>query len=515
MNGFSQTESVTSELQPEECTTITMAPVQESPKNIDYFSGLPDEIKIKIFQQLPPKQLARVSIVSKRWYELCHDGQLWGTFDATDFYRDIPAESLAKIIQDAGPFVRHLNLRGCINLQHDPRIMAIATSCKNLLTANFEGCNFTREVIHTFAAANPGLLQLNISGQTSVTNTTCRLLALKCTRLESLDISWCPSVDSRGIKKIVEACPGLRELRVSEVRRIDEGSVMQAIFNANTLERLYLSCCSAITDDTIRLLVEGRHSEIDPLTNRTSAPPRRLKHLDLSQCSQLTSDALRHLAFNVPHLEGLLLSGCDGLTDDGFEILFPTVPKLSHLDLEECGQLTNDTLLALSKAPCAATLRHLQLSYCEQMGDAGLIPLVRACPNLMNLEMDNTRVGDATLLEISLQVRIRKEVPILPKASVGMRIVIYDTPGVTWRGVRDVLAKNTTPVSNRLGHGQVVQMKCYYGWQMTVDEHLKRVLRDDLRSAKRLENKWADFNTDPRLSVVPEGGEEGTGWCYS
>ena len=165
---------------------------------------------------------------------------------------------------------------------------------------------------------------------------------------------------------------------------------MQALFRSNSLERLYLSGCETLTDDSIRIMVEGRHPDIDPLTGRTTAPPRKLKHLDLSRCSRLTSTTLKHLAHNVPDLEGLQLSGCEGMTDDGFEALFPTLSKLTHLDLEECTQITNTAVLALAKAPCAAALKHCQLSYCEQVGDAGLAPLVKACPNLMNLEIDNS-----------------------------------------------------------------------------------------------------------------------------
>lgn len=86
-------------------------------------------------------------------------------------------------------------------------------------------------------------------------------------------------------------------------------------------------------------------------------------------------------------------------------------------------------------------------------------------------------------------------------AFVGMRVVIYDCPSITWQGIREVLIRNAIKMPCRSFHGQVVQMKCYYGWQMTVDEHLKRVLRGDLCSANRLENKWADH-----MIAVEEGG---------
>ncbi|KAF8470550.1 hypothetical protein BDZ91DRAFT_541490 [Kalaharituber pfeilii] len=443
---------------------------------------------------------ASIIQVCKRWHVLCYDGQLWTTFDASEFYKDIPVEKLAGIIIKAGPFIRHLNLRGCVQIQNYWRVELVSNACQNLLSANLEGCKLERNIVHNFVGTNTSLLQINLSGLISVSNMTCRLLGQKCPRLTSLDISWCSGVDSRGIRKIIENCPELRELKASECGRFDEASPMQAIFKSNSLERLYLSGCESLTDESIRIMVEGRNADIDPLTGRTTAPPRKLKHLDLSRCSRLTSATLKHLAYNVPDLEGLQLSGCEGMTDEGFEALLPTVPKLTHLDLEECTQVSNTTVLALAKAPCAVTLKHLQLSYCEQVGDVGLAPLIRACPNLTNLEIDNTRVGDFTLEEIAIRTRNRKVSSDRLGAFVGLRVVIYDCPSISWHGVREVLVRNAVKVPSRAAHGQVVQIKCYYGWQMTVDEHLKRVLRGDLCSANRLESKWAEH-----MVAVEEG----------
>lgn len=116
-----------------------------------------------------------------------------------------------------------------------------------------------------------------------------------------------------------------------------------------------------------------------------------------------------------------------------------------------------------------------------------------------NLTVFPARVGDSTLEEIAIQIRRRTEDNGTPGAFVGMRVVVYDCPSISWQGIRDVLAKNAAKSPSRWAHGQVVQLKCYYGWQMTVDEHLKRVLRGDLCSAKKLETKWAEHMT---------GGEE-------
>ena len=39
---------------------------------------------------------------------------------------------------------------------------------------------------------------------------------------------------------------------------------------------------------------------------------------------------------------------------------------------------------------------------------------------------------------------------------------------------------------------KIIQLKCFYTYQPTVEEHTKRVLRGDFTSARRLERKWAD-----------------------
>lgn len=165
---------------------------------------------------------------------------------------------------------------------------------------------------------------------------------------------------------------------------------MTALWRTNTLKRLHLAACPGLSDDAIRTLVLGPDPEIDPFTNRPSAPPRKLAHLNLSRCTRLTDEALLSLADNVPLLEGLELGGCTALTDVGFTALVPTLGRLSHLDMEECAEITNATLIALARGPSARRLRSLGVSYCENVGDAGVVEVVRKCTALGNLEMDNS-----------------------------------------------------------------------------------------------------------------------------
>jgi F-box/leucine-rich repeat protein 2/20 len=487
--------------------------------NFDFWSDMPHEIKLSIFSFLRPKELVKASIVSKDFHRICYDGQLWTCFDASEFYTDIPAESLAKIIVSAGPFVKNLNLRGCVQVEHYKRAEVVVKACKNLINATLEGCrNFQRQTLHTLLSSNERLAHLNLTGLVAVNNATCKIVARSCPQLELFNVSWCTHMDVRGIRMVLDGCTRLRDLRAGEVRGFNNLEVAQTIFETNNLERLILSGCSDLDDAALQTMIHGLDPEVDILTDRPSTPVRKLRHLDLTRCNRLTSQGVKALAYKVPDLEGLQLSGCTALTDTALEDLLATTPQLTHLDLEELAELTNSILSEhLAKAPCAGRLEHLSISYCENLGDAGMLPVIRECTKLKTIDMDNTRISDLVLAEAAAMVRARSSrttTAAPPRTS--LRMVVFDCQNVTWTGIREVLSRNAEikrPSARAAEKGQlatypseVIGLKCFYGWQMTVDEHMKRVLKGDLASAGRLERRWADYMMMNEEAGVPGAG---------
>jgi len=484
--------------------------------NFDFWGEMPHEIKLSIFSYLKPKELVRASAVSRGFHKTCFDGQLWTCFDASEFYKDIPAESLAKIIVAAGPFVKDLNLRGCVQVEHYKRAEVVVKACKNLINATLEGCkNFQRSTLHSLLKTNERLANLNLTGLTAVTNGTCKIIASTCPSLEMFNVSWCTHMDARGIRTVVLGCSKLKDLRAGEVRGFNSIEVAHDIFETNNLERLVLSGCTDLTDEALQTMMSGLEPEIDILTNIPIVPTRKLRHLDLSRCSSLTSVGVKTLAHLVPELEGLQLSGCEALTDEAISGLLGTTPRLTHLDLEELSELTNTVLSEhLAKAPCAPVLQHISLSYCENLGDTGVLPLVRACTSLRSIDMDNTKISDLVLAEAATMIRTRSSRTTCSKSRprIGLQIIAYDCANVTWTGIREVLTRNSEvkkPTGTQSGATyptEIISLKCFYGWQMTVDEHMKRVLRGDLPAAGRLERKWAEW-----MMANEEAGAGGAG----
>ncbi|KAI7601079.1 hypothetical protein KC346_g12971 [Hortaea werneckii] len=197
------------------------------------------------------------------------------------------------------------------------------------------------------------------------------------------------------------------------------------------------------------------------------------------------------------------------------------------------------------------------------MGDTGMVPLVKSATNLRSLEMDNTRISDLVLTEAAAMMRTRIPRTVLQgKAgegyapSIGLKLVAYDCQNVTWTGVREVLFRNAevfttthttelppleknskpatpaasahasseslhtqpqpparTPTPPRIHitrtssfPSEIIQLKCFYTYQPTAEEHTKRVLRGDFVAARRLERKWAEF-----MIAQEEAGAAGAG----
>ncbi len=369
---------------------------------------------------------------------MCFDGQLWTSFDASEFYTKIPAESLAKIIVSAGPFIKDLNLRGCVQVEHYKRAEIMVKACRNLINATLEGCrNFQRAALHNLLNNNSKLAHLNLTGLAVVNNTTCKIIAKSCRQLEMFNVSWCKHMDAKGIKMVVEGCPKLKDLRAGEIKGFDSREVAEAIFRTNNLERLVLAGCEDLTDISLRTMIYGTDYEVDVLTERPIVSPRKLRHLDLSRCSRLSNSGVKTLGHFVPELEGFQLTGIRSVTDEALEPILASTPRLTHLDLEDLAELTNTILSEhLAKAPCAPILQHLSISYCENLGDAGMIPVLRNCKALRSVDMDNTRISDLVLAEAAAMVRNRTDRLLHGRPAVGLNMVVYDCQNVTWTGVR-------------------------------------------------------------------------------
>jgi F-box/leucine-rich repeat protein 2/20 len=518
-------------------------------RKLTFWLDVPAEVKIKIFAYLGPREIIRSSRVSKDWHRMCYDGQLWGMLDTARLCQGIPEAALITIITAVGSFLRDLDLYDVQLGKHFDH-GSLAGACGNLQSLSLWGCGIDQNAIHSFLNAATRLVHIDLSGLEAASNRAMNIIAANCQKLQHLNISWCGNINTCDLQRVVEACPDLRIIRAGKTSGWGDVEIMEQLFLRNSLERLDLTNCDSLTDESLGMLIEGNAGEINRSTGRPIVPPRRLKHLNLTRCRGISDTGIRTLVSNIPAIEDLLLSGCRGISDGSLTQLLPTTPVLAHLDVEGLELLTGAVLQNLASSRCARYLRHLNVADCKNMGDVDMTTLVQSCKGLRALFMDNTDVSDLVLIEAVTMVRQRNphtvlvhdiDIPSLP--TVGLSLTAHECPKVTWSGIREILSHNTEvittnktaqlpqleryPISslggvsditfspstslaqlvssssananihNSIQHTYPTQLitifKDFYTCQRTVGEHTKRVLRCDVPAAQRLEQRWIEF----------------------
>ena len=330
-------------------------------------------------------------------------------------------------------------------------------------------------------------------------------IAMYCSKLEVLDIGWCNQLTGVGLLDIVSFCSRLKRLRVCEMGVFNSSKapdIMLALHALPDLQSLCLSGCRDITDDILRFYLRG--DTPDQLTE-DDLRVLPVRQLDLSRIPHLTDATLRNLAGVTKNLQRLELAGSGNgrsFTNAGYVALLPYTPHLTHLDLEDNHLITDVVLQIISNLPVAKTLVHLQLSYCIELTDFGIVKILENCTHLRNLEVDNTQAGDATLMAAPRLVAQRSR-DAANGHPVGLRIAAYDCGAITWVGVSEILSQNLA-LSRLYNQRQrkstcsafeddtynsaapIIRLKCTFEWQRLVDVHTRRCLRGEYAAAEQI-----------------------------
>ncbi|KAI0360970.1 RNI-like protein [Trametes cingulata] len=423
-------------------------------------------------------ELLKLRRVSKAWQRLIHDGQLWTRLPK------LPPTVLARLCENAGGFVKQLQLTGMATLTPDLLTEMTEGLCieaalpgdlphNRITTINLQGCtSLSTRSLHHLLIRSPLLESLCVKGLPAVTNTTCTILSTYCPKLVSLDLGRCSNLDGEGIRSLASSTLlrgetlRLKILRLGGLKRVTDEMMQRLAMAAPDLEVLDLSYSRNLHNSAIEAFVsltEGEAREVPSVqltarqAGRDPADPSkywkrvtRLRHLALSACPMLTDHACTHLAFAVPQLEFLELAGIGAdLRDTGLVRLLETTPYLRRLDLEDACEITDAVLAALTPQDVSAAppprgqptpapqtghaLEQLTISYAGNVTNDALLELVRKCPRLRVLEADNTRMNSLVMREFVKLSRERKQVdPVL---------CAIDCRGVGEHAVKDVAAQ--------------------------------------------------------------------------
>lgn len=484
----------------------------------------------------------------------------------------LPKSLLLRIACAAGSFVHAINVAGHVNLRSGTLIevtdclsaSSVSTGSlpfTHLTGINLRGCSaISTRSLHHLLIQSRSLERLCLKGLSAVTNTTCDIIAVYCTRLVVLDLGRCTNLDAGGIRSLAMTAASrgeyltLKELRLSGLKHVDD-YMMAALGRAapylevldlsyvrqlhNTAVEAFVACADDDEEDEengLRIVcLNAREAgrNIDE-SNTYRRRVTRLRHLSLSSCLLLTDTACSHLAHSVPVLEYLELAGIgSSLEDDGLIRLLNTTPLLKRLDLEDASSITDAILATLTPVPPEdeaddaplppeSPLEHLIISGALEVSDDALLALIRGCARLRVLEADNTRMGPVVLKSFvrTARRRARTDAKIVAIDCRGFGetllkdLALHTRPRLGWRAfgaralgyldARDGSVEDFKLGQDECDPGRVV-VKTFYGWQ-TVDA--VQAGREKRRKAKtrRAANESAGS------SDMDDGVGRGTRW---
>ncbi|KAJ7201327.1 hypothetical protein GGX14DRAFT_371304 [Mycena pura] len=529
------------------------------------------------------RELVRFSRVSKSWQTLVFDGEIWANLDLHAFPL-LPKSLLLRIARHAGSFVQNINVAGHVNLHSGPLIevanylsaLSVSTGSlpfTHLTGINLRGCSsITTRSLHHLLIQSRTLERLCLKGLGAVTNTTCDIIAVYCTRLVVLDLGRCVNIDAGGIRSLAttalvrEEYLALKELRLSGLKHVNDNTMAALGRAAPYLEVLDLSYVRQLHNTAVEAFVACRDDDEEDEekgirivclnareagrnieeSNKYRRRVTRLRHLILSSCILLTDAACSHLAHSVPQLEFLELAGIgSSIEDEGLIRLLNTTPSLKRLDLEDASSITDAVITALTPVPPEdqeqsddqpnalppapeSPLEHLIISGAVEVTDDALLALIRGCRSLRVLEADNTRMGPIVLKTFIRTVR-RRGLADAKLVAVDCRgfgeallrdLAPQTRPRRGWvahaaRGLGYLDARDAPAEDLRAGQGQDecdemrVVVKTFHGWQ-TVDA--VQAAREKRRKARTRRTAHESSMSGASDADEGMGADRGTRW---
>ncbi|KAH8367309.1 hypothetical protein KR200_005282 [Drosophila serrata] len=167
------------------------------------------------------------------------------------------------------PNLQRLSLDNCRQAVTDLTMSAICRYQTRLRNLNIDYCvKITDQGLMGFGA-NPypisrlkGLRELNLRGCRNLTDRSLKH-ALKLPELRALSLGYCSRFQPAGFEAITHNCPSLEALCVSSCMAVDDDTVRNIVVNLKRLRILNLSNCSKLTLQSIHHILRHGHNLVE------------------------------------------------------------------------------------------------------------------------------------------------------------------------------------------------------------------------------------------------------------
>jgi len=332
-----------------------------------YFDLLPREVILDIFSYLDISSLLRVSEVCHIFRDLSRDPFLFSEVDLRQVFHCCSSATLSWLIPLSSKLTK-LDLSWCGSYgQISPPSLA----------------QFITEV-------GPQLTHLRLDNCHVATTLVLEAVGTSCPVLTDLSLANCHLLKSPDFQALtqLETLTSLNLYRTT----INQSCIISLLCNNRGMQHLSLAACSNINGDEVCLVLSHCQSHLlcldlwrcSTLTGRGVAALSSCCHLtdlDLGWCLnvQASSGSLLALTEACPNLSRLFLTA-HRQTGDRELAALSHLPKLSQLDI-----LGNRNVSLASVSDLLAsvpTLTLLDVSFCEQLGEANIAQLMLQYPGV-------------------------------------------------------------------------------------------------------------------------------------
>ncbi|KAK2570091.1 F-box/LRR-repeat protein 20 [Acropora cervicornis] len=224
--------------------------------------------------------------------------------------------------------------------------------------------------------------------------------------LKSLSLKGCKSVGDTALRIFAQQCKNIEELCLEGCKRISDSK------GCTKLEYLNVSWCTQISSQGLKLLAQGCQNLLAFIAEGCSLITDegiyhltkscvRLRTIKLKTCENIKDGAIKAISEHCRDITLLCVSGCIQLTDLSLQHLGNNSHELRTLEAAQCSQFTDAGFQALCRIT-DSTLNHLSLwcsglqklslSHCELITDEGIRHFCGspcAIDHIEELELDN------------------------------------------------------------------------------------------------------------------------------
>ncbi|RHZ71183.1 hypothetical protein Glove_261g66 [Diversispora epigaea] len=317
---------------------------------------LVDDVIILILDHVDQKTLYSCLFVNSKLYQLTLP-TLWRSPRFMKFRNVLIFQQCLQPRPHMEKYIKELcfNRLGFCNYLDDELLIQITKSCKYITK-----------------------LDLSFAGM--ITDAALTIISKHCSQLNNICLRECRTLTNDSIKAIAKGCLTLISLNFERCLSITSLAFDELTANhKNYVKKLDLTLCKWVNDD------------MAPIISKFYS----LRKLNLTNCTEITSDFLTTLAPNVPNLEAIYLGGVLRITDEGVIQVVDHCPNLRILVLCGC-DIHDRTLYHIAKK--LKNLYKLDVSFCMNITHNAMRTLL--CMNITKLSYGESDIDERTLMSL-------------------------------------------------------------------------------------------------------------------